>query len=233
MDMPVEARPALARALEHVGARGLTVGEPVTCRRMEVPPDRAASLLARLPDAMRARAEGMLARVPPEKRPRSHWLFVFHDPAARAPGEPYTATWVNVFDDGVVDFKGQVRLETVHVFVSAGRFHSPDELRAFLDPTYTEGGEMIPSAFMREVQLSGYEPGGIEALHAGQPVSLFELLAKASYAENWIQQLDSPNNDRRLADAAVCVFPPNRVGSAAGCSMEYLGALVYTRSRLA
>jgi hypothetical protein len=233
MEIPVEARQAFAWAMEHVGTHGLAIGEPVTCRRMEVPPDHPANLLARLPQPFRTRAEGMLARIPEGKGLRSHWLFGFHNPATRKRDDPYTATLLCVFDDGEVDLKAHVRLESVHVFISTGRFRVLRELRAFLDPTYTQDGEMVPSTFMREVQLSGYEPDCIEAVCVEQPVSLFELLAQASYADCWLRHLETPSYDALLADAAVCVFPPNRVGNALGGSIKYLGAFEYIHSRLA
>jgi hypothetical protein len=116
-------------------------------------------------------------------------------------------------------------LDTVHVFVSTGRFRSFEEMRAYIDETYTEDGDGVPSAFMREVGLSEYEPGCIEAVPSasGLPVPLSELLAGASYSGQWLPHLDGS----RAADAAVCVFAPNRVERPEGCSLEYLGAFRY------
>ncbi len=59
-------------------------------------------------------------------------------------------------------------MATVHVFVSTGRFHSSEEMRRFIDETYTDDGDGIPSPFMREVGLSEYEPMCIEAIHSGR-----------------------------------------------------------------
>ncbi len=50
-------------------------------------------------------------------------------------------------------------MHTVHVLISTGRFRSFDEMRAYIDETYTEDGDGISSALMREVGLSECEPG--------------------------------------------------------------------------
>jgi hypothetical protein len=112
---------------------------------------------------------------------------------------------------------------TVHVFVSTGRFRSADEVRAFVDETYDEDGEGIPSPFMAEVGLTDYEPACIEVIHRGHPVPLAELLAGASYAEQWFTRLPAD----RTADAAVCLFAPNVVEHPEGSSLEYCGAFEY------
>jgi hypothetical protein len=114
-------------------------------------------------------------------------------------------------------------MDTVHVFVSTGRFRSYAEVRAFVQPTYTEDGDRVPSAFMREVGLTGYEPGCIECVHRPAPVPLAELLAGASYSDRWLPRAPAG----RLGDAAVCVFAPNQVAHPAGCSLEYVGAFGY------
>lgn len=116
-------------------------------------------------------------------------------------------------------------MDTVHIFISTGRFRSFQEMRAYIDETYTEDGDGIPSAFMREVGLSEYEPGCIEAIssESGSPVPLSELLAGASYCDQWLPRLDRS----LLADAAICVFAPNRVEHPGCCSLVYLGAFGY------
>ena len=76
-------------------------------------------------------------------------------------------------------------MNTVHIFISTGRFKSLDEMRAYIDETYTDDGDGIPSTFMNEVGLSEYEPHCIEAFpsKSAKPVPLSELVAGASYAD--------------------------------------------------
>ncbi|HXU03541.1 MAG TPA: immunity 22 family protein [Polyangia bacterium] len=112
---------------------------------------------------------------------------------------------------------------TVHVFISTGRFQSFDEMRAYVDKTYTEDGEGVPSPFMREVELHGYEPMRIEAIESEsrQPVSVAELVAKSSWADRWLPALDGA----RTADAAICVFSPNLVVYPERCALAHLGCV--------
>lgn len=114
-------------------------------------------------------------------------------------------------------------MEKVHVFISTGRFYSFDEMRAFIDKTYTEDGDGVPSQFIREVGLTGYEPGCIEAIHEGAPTALATLLAGASYADQWLPNVGGA----RVADSAICVFAPNRVVRPSASSLEYVGAYDY------
>lgn len=111
----------------------------------------------------------------------------------------------------------------VHVFASLGRFRSEEELRAFVDQTYTEDGDGIPSPFMREVGLEDHEPGCIEVIRADRGIPLAELLTDASYSARWLRELDGT----RLADAVVCVFEPNTVLYPNRCSMNYCGLFRY------
>jgi hypothetical protein len=96
-------------------------------------------------------------------------------------------------------------------------------MRAFIDETYTEDGDGVPSPFMREVGLSGYEPGCIEAVHEGAPTPLATLLAGAAYADQWLAKLEGD----RVADSAICVFAPNRVARPRASSLEFVGAYDY------
>jgi hypothetical protein len=113
-------------------------------------------------------------------------------------------------------------MDAVHVFISTDRFRSFEELRAFIDQTYTEDGDGVPSAFMGEVGLSGYEPGCIEAIvsESGKAIPLAELLAGMSYSDRWLTGVGGS----RLADAAICVFAPNELRNPEGSSLEYIGA---------
>lgn len=111
-------------------------------------------------------------------------------------------------------------MATVHVFVSTGRFRSFEEMRLFIDETYTEDGDGVPSLFMNEVGLDDYEPGCIEAIFSLRPVPLPELLTRTSYSDQWLPSL----GDSGPVDAAICVFEPNRVEHPQGSSLDYFGA---------
>ena len=117
-------------------------------------------------------------------------------------------------------------MEKVHVFISTGRFRSFEEVRTFVDQTYTEDGDGVPSPFMREVGLSDYAPACIEAIHEDGPTALAQLLPGASYGDQWLQKLDGT----RVADSAICVFPPNRLSHPERSSLEYVGAFDYVPS---
>src|SRR4051794_23583971 len=108
-------------------------------------------------------------------------------------------------------------MPTVHVFISTGRILSLEELCGFIVPTYTEEGDEVPSPFMREVGLDGYEPGCVEVFYWGQPISLTDLLDAASYSGQWLPWLDGT----KQAEAAVCVFAPSVVRRPHHCSLEY------------
>jgi hypothetical protein len=112
----------------------------------------------------------------------------------------------------------------VHVFVSTGRFGSLEELRAYVDATYTADGDGIPSAFMSEVDLHSYEPMCIEAVTSPEgPVPVAELIAKCSWADQWQPAIDGT----RTADAAICVFAPNCVPYPERCSLAHLGVVQF------
>ena len=114
-------------------------------------------------------------------------------------------------------------MEVVHVFVSTGRFGSFEEMRAFVEETYTEDGDGIDSAFGAEVGLEQYEPMCIECVYSPSPVPLGELLAGASHAETWLPKLDGA----RLVGEAIYVFPPNKLAKPEASSLEYLGAFEF------
>ena len=112
----------------------------------------------------------------------------------------------------------------VHVFVSTGRFRSFAQMRKFIDQTYTEDGDGVPSDFMREVGLYDYEPGCIEAIHRRRPAKLATLLKDASYADQWLPKIKDAG---RTADAAICVYHPNRVRHPRRTSLEYVGGFEF------
>jgi hypothetical protein len=114
-------------------------------------------------------------------------------------------------------------MDKVHVFISTGRFHSFDEMRSFVEQTYTEDGESIPSPFGREVYQSWYEPGCIECMHRFSAIPITELLANSSYSDQWLPYLKTSE----VADAAICVFSPNRIEYPEGSTLKYLGSFKY------
>ena len=114
----------------------------------------------------------------------------------------------------------------VHVFISADRFSTSDELREFLDKTYTDDGDGIPSVFICEVGLSQYESSCIEAVHSDGPVPLRELLNGVSYSDQFLPLIDGD----LLANVAICVFAPNRIHAPERSSLTYLGAYPYGAS---
>jgi len=111
----------------------------------------------------------------------------------------------------------------VHVFACLGRFRSLADLRAYLDPMWTEDGDELDSPFMEAVGLSDYEPMCIEAVCFDHPLPLGDALAGVSYCEQWggaVQQ-------ERLVDAVVCVFSPNRVARPEGSRLDWVGCFSY------
>lgn len=115
-------------------------------------------------------------------------------------------------------------MATVHVFSSTRRFASFEARRAFVDATYSEDGDIIPSPFMNEVGLSSYEPMCIEVTHALDVLPLKSLLAGASHGEQWLDQLDPA----LTATEAICVFEPNELERPfAASSVNYCGAFDY------
>jgi len=114
-------------------------------------------------------------------------------------------------------------MPTVHVFVSTGRFSSFAEMRKFIDPTYTDDGDMVPSPFINEVRLTSYEPECIEAVHAPGPKPLHDLLHGVSHGEQWLHLVDPSV----VASEAICVFEPNHPIRPTESSMHYCGRYYY------
>ena len=81
-------------------------------------------------------------------------------------------------------------MSLVHVFTSTQRFSSLADMQRFVDPTYSSNGDMIPSRFMKEAALTGYEPACIEAIFSPESKSVVQLLTEASYCEQWLYLLD-------------------------------------------
>jgi len=112
----------------------------------------------------------------------------------------------------------------VHVFVCGNRFESFKTMRAFTRPVYTDEGDVLPSEFAKEVELSDYEPMCLEAIHGTEPQPVRELVARASYADQWLSELP----EALEACQAFCVFSPNHVANPQGTSLDYVGAFSYT-----
>ena len=114
-------------------------------------------------------------------------------------------------------------MDMVHVFTATGRFNSFEQMRSFIDQTYTEDGDGIPSAFMEEIGLRCYEPMCIEAYHSECIQGLRHLLNGSSYGEQWLSQVDV----NEIADSAICVFPPNTVSHPNNSSLKYIGGFTF------
>ncbi|MEU1182501.1 hypothetical protein ABZ464_33640 [Streptomyces sp. NPDC005820] len=116
----------------------------------------------------------------------------------------------------------------VHVFLSRGRFSSSEDIRDHVDEMWSENGDAEPSVFMGEAGIAEFEPMCVEAIHAQDsghlvPVVPEVLLRGASYADQWLPQVESIEP----ADAALCVFAPNVVANPHGTSLHYLGRFTY------
>src|SRR6266540_5197684 len=111
----------------------------------------------------------------------------------------------------------------VYVFISTDRFQTAENLHSFLDPTYTEDGDMLPSTFMREVGQSEYEPMCIERFLTDSPLAVNLLLADASYATDWLPHINSSVQ----GNMALCIFFPNHLEHPERSSLTYLGSVAF------
>lgn len=114
-------------------------------------------------------------------------------------------------------------MPTLHLFISKGRFNSEEELDQYIQPGYTEDGDKKHSPFMKEVGLSSFEPGCIEATFESEEYEIIKLLEGSSYEEQWLNNV--PENIQ--ANVAVTVYEPNLLSSPGSCSLEYLGSYNY------
>lgn len=115
-------------------------------------------------------------------------------------------------------------MPTVHIFVSRDRFDNEEEIKNYIDPVYTEDGDMEDSQFMHEVSLEEYEPMCIEAVYDHlQKVS--SLLQNNSYSEQWLGLLGSDLD--LIMDSAICLYSPNLPQHPEASSLRYLGAFEY------
>lgn len=111
----------------------------------------------------------------------------------------------------------------VHIFVSLGQFHSWEQVTAYLDPTYTEDGDCLPSTFMRETHLDEFEPTCIEVQHFTTPRQGRDLFPGFSWSDRWAQQVECLSE----ADTVICVFPPNQLVTPEQTVLTYLGCVFF------
>jgi hypothetical protein len=114
-------------------------------------------------------------------------------------------------------------MAAVHRFATTGRFRSFEEMRRFIDETYSDDGDDIPSPFMLEIGLSEHEPMFIAAIHSEHPIPLSELLAGASYSAQWLHRLEG----EEIENSAICVFEPNLVEHPQDGALDYCGGFEY------
>ena len=113
------------------------------------------------------------------------------------------------------------------------QMREPDRLifqfRILFDPAAIPSGlaerlqEKLRQWFDREGLDYGFGALGSSAVvygEVGRRGAVATLLKGASYAEQWLPQLDGS----RTADSAICVFPPNRMRHPHRSSLEYLGS---------
>ncbi|WP_143450313.1 immunity 22 family protein [Janthinobacterium sp. BJB446] len=119
-------------------------------------------------------------------------------------------------------------MPTVHVFACNGRFPGWEALQAYLAPTYTEDGDVLPSPFFLETGLTGYEPACVESALLASPVPLVQLLDGVSYGDSWLAQACADAEAQGvLADTSVCVFAPNQLAHPQRSSLHYVGSYRY------
>ncbi|MGV9313622.1 hypothetical protein ACWDR0_15750 [Streptomyces sp. NPDC003691] len=116
----------------------------------------------------------------------------------------------------------------VHVFLSRGRFSSFEDISTYVDAGWSDDGDAEPSVFMAEAGIAELEPSCVEVVHAQDaghpgPVAPGVLLRGASYADQWLPQVESAEP----ADAAICVFAPNVVTNPHGTALRHLGPFTY------
>ena len=131
---------------------------------------------------------------------------------------------LRIRNEPVEHFGVSVAEHFVYVFISIGRFPSTKALHDFLDPTYTEDGDLIPSPFMCEVDQSEYEPMCLERILIDEPIAVSQLLAGCSYASSWLPHI----NGKYQADMALCLFSPNHLEHPERSSLTYLGTVKFS-----
>lgn len=93
----------------------------------------------------------------------------------------------------------------------------------FVEPSYDDDGELVPSQFMLEADCEVYEPACMESVTSETSVLLSQMLKGASYDDQWLLHVDGAAQ----ADAALCVFAPNVLRRPQRCSLTFHGAFKY------
>lgn len=115
-------------------------------------------------------------------------------------------------------------MEFVHIFASRGRFDNERELGEFVEPAYTDDGDLTASKFMREIGLiNNYEPMAIERELFRRPIDLLSALVGFSYAD----QFPVVRTATTSVDTVICVYSPNDPTSPQKSSLDYIGAFPY------
>jgi hypothetical protein len=111
----------------------------------------------------------------------------------------------------------------VHIFVSRGRFANEDQLAQFVEPNYTEDGDLISSKFMTEIGLESFEPMAIERTFYPKKTDLLSAIHGFSYADQFPLVRLEPTSINTI----ICVYSPNTVRTPNRSSLDYVGAFKY------
>ena len=116
-------------------------------------------------------------------------------------------------------------MDTVHIFCCSKRFVDDAALASFVEPTYTDDGDILDSGFMREIALSDeYEPMAIERMSLPNPTPVWAAIQDCSYSTQFADQIPRET----IADAIICVYSPNIPQSPQSTSLTYIGSFTYS-----
>ena len=118
-------------------------------------------------------------------------------------------------------------MDTVHIFCCSNRFTTDDSFAQFIEPTYTDDGDILDSEFMREIGLSDdYEPMAIERMLLNETAPVSTAITDCSYSAQFVDQIPLET----VADAIICVYTPNIPRTPSSTSLSYIGAFTYDRN---
>ena len=116
-------------------------------------------------------------------------------------------------------------MDTVHIYCCAKRFVDDAALTNFVEPTFTDDGDMLDSDFMREIALSDeYEPMAIERMLLANPTPIWTAIQDCSYSRQFANQIPR----EIVADTIICVYSPNIPESPSSTSLTYVGSFTYS-----